>query len=211
MVLVCHHFQKKCYWVQRVFCHQKKAKTFDELRVSVFNTYSKALNLKKMSCSSTALREHIKRAYIQTNLWIIATLPHRPIIERRHFTDGNYPEICFVPTLLPEGLVSDYNTSEFTRTLQIQEVCFWSPVSLPSKQAQMLLLLWMLKKHQCMPKSILKIKFGIINWIIHYLINTTIFMVICMSYYILIFSVNMNDIVSINILNNYLLWAVAAL
>ena len=70
----------------------------DELRVSVFNTYSKALNLEKMPCSSTALREHIK-----TNLWITATLPHRPIIERRGFYGWKLSNTMLVPTLLHAG------------------------------------------------------------------------------------------------------------
>ena len=68
----------------------KKATNFDELRVTVYNTYSKAFNLENMPCSSTALKEHIKRAYIQANLWMTATLPHRPIIEYvGHSMDGN--------------------------------------------------------------------------------------------------------------------------
>ena len=40
----------------------KNAKTFDELRVSVFNTHSKALNLEKMPCSSTASQGTYKKS-----------------------------------------------------------------------------------------------------------------------------------------------------
>ena len=55
-------------------------KNFDELRITAYNTYSNGLDLQKMPCTSAALREHIKRSYLQANMWISATLPTREIL-----------------------------------------------------------------------------------------------------------------------------------
>ena len=70
------------------------------------NTYSKKLDLNKFPCSSIALREHIKRAYIQTHLWITSTTRNREIIENRESYGWLLSGTALVPTLLPEGLLS---------------------------------------------------------------------------------------------------------
>ena len=85
---------------------KSKSKNFDELRMIIYNTYSKKLDLNKMPCSSIALREHIKRAYIQTNLWITSTERSRQIIEDRASYGWTLSVTTLVPTLLPQGLLA---------------------------------------------------------------------------------------------------------
>ena len=79
-------------------------KTFDELRVISYNDYKKSLDLEKMPSSSAALREHIKRAYLQTNMWINSHKPSRDILD--HIEDYGWRrfEDHIVPVMLPEGI-----------------------------------------------------------------------------------------------------------
>ena len=71
-------------------------------------TYSRDLDLNLMPCSSasSALREHIKRAYLQANLWITATTRDRLILESKESYGWSFSETILVPTLLPEELLT---------------------------------------------------------------------------------------------------------
>ena len=85
---------------------KSKCNKFDELRVIRQNTYSRDLDLNLMPCSSSALREHIKRAYLQANSWITATTRDRLRLENKESYGWSFSETILVPALLPEGLLT---------------------------------------------------------------------------------------------------------
>ena len=60
-----------------------------------------------MPCTTVALREHIKRSYLQANMWMTATVATRPIldnIEMYGWTRSETGELS--ATLLPTGMLT---------------------------------------------------------------------------------------------------------
>ena len=74
-------FQRVETFLVKAVKKTSQAKSFDELRLQDVNTYKKKLDLTKMVCSSSSLREHILRAYLDTQMGLTATLAHRPILD----------------------------------------------------------------------------------------------------------------------------------
>lgn len=54
----------------RCICKEKDVQTFDHLRRQVYYKKFKELDLEKLPPTSSSIREHIKRAYLQSHVWI---------------------------------------------------------------------------------------------------------------------------------------------
>ena len=83
-----------------------KVKTFDELRLQEINTYNKKLDLTKVPCSSSSLREHILRAYLDSQMGLTATLAHRPILDSVLQLGWRLVNGVLMPKLLPDGALA---------------------------------------------------------------------------------------------------------
>ena len=100
MILSCEKLLTKSKMAQI-----SQAESFDDLRLQSKNTHAKSLDFTKTPCSSTALREHIKRSYLQTNLWIMSNESNRQILEDveaygwKRSEDGR----TLTPVMLPPG------------------------------------------------------------------------------------------------------------
>ena len=55
---------------------KERHETFDDLRRAMFYKYSKDLNLEKLPPTSSSISLHIKRAYLQTHIWL-----HAPFVK----------------------------------------------------------------------------------------------------------------------------------
>ena len=79
--------------------------SFDEVRLQVRNTYTKSLDLEKMPCTSTALAQHIKRSYLQSNLWMTATQSSRAILSEveNYGWQTSDNDNSLYPVMLPQG------------------------------------------------------------------------------------------------------------
>ena len=82
----------------------RPAKSFDQARVHCYNNYKGTLDLTQMPCTSSALKSHIKRAYLKCHLDMNATKAHRQILEQveqyglKRKRDGS-----LVPEFVPDG------------------------------------------------------------------------------------------------------------
>ena len=57
----------------RCICTNQHVSTFDDLMVEIYHKNSLKFDIKRFPSSSNAVREHIKRAYIQCYIWINAS------------------------------------------------------------------------------------------------------------------------------------------
>ena len=79
-----------------------------------------------MTCTSTALREHIGRAYLQTNLWMTATQPNRPIIVQADYYGWDSSKGTIFARLLPKEHRSDhriYQNRVNAQNVLLKKVC----------------------------------------------------------------------------------------
>ena len=64
------------YFLTKFISHATEFQTFDELRHHVYYTKNFQLDTEKLPCTSSAVRLHIGRAYLQCYLWL-----HAPFVE----------------------------------------------------------------------------------------------------------------------------------
>ena len=79
MIVMAEYFLTKC------ILHATEFQTFDELRYHLYHTNNFQLDILKLPCTSSAIRLHIHRAYVECYLWLHAPFNEWITLDPSHY------------------------------------------------------------------------------------------------------------------------------